>query len=113
VLRGSKVLAQSGWDGQGYRLLHRNAAEGLAFLDRGVEVVVLDTSGATAGEDHLQVMKDTVRRHAERFDGLGYFPITRAGYRIDRAIEVWRLRSALPPTAPAVAVNVRPALTTE
>jgi hypothetical protein len=94
ILRGSKVLAQSGWDGQGYRLLHRTAAEVLAFLESGVDVVVLDTSGATPGEDHVQVMARTVSHHPERFESLGRFPVTRAGQVADAAIEVWRFHPA-------------------
>ncbi len=92
ILRGSKVLAQSGWNGEGYRLVHRTPAEVLAFLEDAVDVVVLDTSANTAGETHPQLLTETVRSHPDRFSSLGYFPVTRAGYRLDRAIEVWQLR---------------------
>jgi hypothetical protein len=105
VLRGSKVLAQSGWNGKDYRLLYRTPAEVLAFLDTGVEAVVLDTSGVTAGELHQQLMRETVRSHPERFESLGYFPVTRAGHTIEGAIEVWRLRPAFPSAHPAA--NIR------
>jgi len=107
VLRGSKVLAQSGWNGEGYRLLHRNPPEVLAFLDSGVEVVVLDRSGVTAGEHHVQAMAETVRRHPERFEGLGRFPVRRAGRVIDGAIEVWRFHPAHRPSPPALTIPPR------
>jgi 4-amino-4-deoxy-L-arabinose transferase-like glycosyltransferase len=100
VLRGSKALAQSGWDGQGYRLLHRNAAEVLAFLQSGVEVVVLDASGSAAGETHVELMEDTVRRHPERFERLGSFPLTRAGRVAAGAVGVWRFRPPGQPKPP-------------
>jgi hypothetical protein len=96
VLRGSKVLATSGWNGEGYRLAYSTTADLLAFLDAAVEVVVLDTSGVTAGEGHVELMAEAVRRHPERFESLGSFPVTRAGAVIDRSIELWRLRRAPP-----------------
>jgi len=92
VLRGSKVLARSGWDGQDYTLLHRTPSEVLAFLDGRVDVVVLDTSGTAAGEGHLDVMTRTVREHPTRFENAGRFAVTRAGEVVDGAIEVWRFR---------------------
>lgn len=102
ILRGSKVLAESGWNGEGYRLLHRTTREVIAFLDSGVEVVVLDTSAVTDGEAHHGLLAQTLRSHPERFESLGYFPATRAGHVIERAIEVWRFHPAAP-AAPPVA----------
>ena len=90
VLRGSKALAQSGWDGQNYRLVHHTTAEVVAFLEKArVDVVVLDRSGAARGEGHLEQMSATVHGHPGRFTSLGRFPILRGGHRIDGAIEVW------------------------
>jgi dolichyl-phosphate-mannose-protein mannosyltransferase len=97
ILRGSKALAESGWNGEGYRLLHRTPAEVLAFLEDAVDVVVLDTSANTAGETHPQLLTETVRRHPDRFQSLGVFPLTRAGDHIDRGIEVWRCHPARRP----------------
>jgi hypothetical protein len=97
ILRGSKALAESGWNGEGYRLVHETPAEVLAFLREAVQVVVLDTSAVTAGESHPQLLMETVRRYPGRFQSLGSLPLTRAGHRLEGAIEVWRLR---PGTAP-------------
>lgn len=92
VLRASKVMAQSGWNGEGYRLLYHSDPEVLAYLEQGTEAIVLDTSGVAKGEEHLPLVTHAVRSHPERFESLGYFPVTRAGQVIDRAIEVWRFR---------------------
>lgn len=97
ILRGSKALAESGWNGEGYRLLHRTPAEVLAFLEDAVDVVVLDTSANTAGETHPQLLTESVRSHPDRFQSLGVFPLTRAGNHIDRAIEVWKCHPARRP----------------
>lgn len=94
VLRGSKVLAQSGWDGEGYHLLYRSSADVLDFLDTGVEAIVLDTSAVTEGEEHPQLLAQAVRSNPERFESLGDFPVTRAGRVIEGAIEVWRFHPA-------------------
>jgi dolichyl-phosphate-mannose-protein mannosyltransferase len=109
VLRASKVMAQSGWNGEGYRLLYHTDPEVLAYLEGRTELIVLDTSGVAKGEEHLPLVTHTVRSHPERFESLGYFPVTRAGQVIDRAIEVWRLRPARPPTPPAGGLPGAPA----
>jgi hypothetical protein len=67
----------------------------VAFLDRDVDVVVLDRSGIAPGESHLQLMAEAVDRHRERFESLGRFPITRDGQVFAGAIEVWRVRRGL------------------
>jgi hypothetical protein len=97
ILRGSKALAESGWNGEGYRLLHRTPAEVLAFLEHAVDVIVLDTSANTAGETHPQLLTETVRSHPDRFQSLGSFPLTRAGDHIDGGIEVWECQPARRP----------------
>lgn len=99
ILRGSKVLAVSGWDGENYRLVYRTPAEVLAFLEEAADVVVLDTSADTSVETHPRLLRETLRSHSGRFENLGYFPLTRGGHRIDRAIEVWRLRRAHSPVS--------------
>jgi hypothetical protein len=60
VLRGSKVLSQSGWDGENYRLLVTNAKEVETRLDQlAVNEVILDTPGSATPPHHV-LLKEAI-----------------------------------------------------
>jgi hypothetical protein len=94
VLRSSKVLCRSGWSGENYRPLHRSAAELLAFLDKGVQVVVVDRSSSDATLEHHRLFAQTIRAYPDRWESLGRWPVQRAGRVFEGALEAYRYHPA-------------------
>ncbi len=75
VLRGTKVLANSDWDGSHYRLTYKSAEEVREYL-RSVPVhyVVIDETGTS--EAHQELLKSAVQSAPEEFRLAGRYPIT-------------------------------------
>jgi 4-amino-4-deoxy-L-arabinose transferase-like glycosyltransferase len=94
LLRSSKVLYRSGWNGENYRPLHRSAAELLAFLDKGVQVVVLDHSSDEAALEHHRLFAQTILAQPGRWESLGRWPVHRSGRVFEGALEAYRYRPA-------------------
>jgi hypothetical protein len=94
LLRSSKALYRSGWNGENYRPLYRSAAELLAFLDKGVQVVVIDHSSDEAALAHHRLFVQTIRAYPDRWESLGRWPVQRAGRVFEGALEAYRYRRA-------------------
>lgn len=94
LLRSSKVLYRSGWNGENYRPLHRSAPELLAFLDKGVQVVVLDHSSAESALEHHRLLAPMIRAYPDRWESLGTWPVQRSGRVFEGALEAYRYRPA-------------------
>jgi hypothetical protein len=94
ILRSSKVLYRSGWNGENYRPRHRSASELLAFLDQGVQVVVLDHSSDEIALEHHRLLVQTIRADPGRFESLGRWPVQRSGRVFEAALEAYRYRPA-------------------
>jgi hypothetical protein len=61
VLRASKLLARSNWDGSDYRLRFREVKDILAYLDRvPVGIVVIDGVGGSAAPMHHRLLIESV-----------------------------------------------------
>jgi Dolichyl-phosphate-mannose-protein mannosyltransferase len=75
LLRGSKVLAKSGWSGDGYQLTFQHREEVLDYLQSvPVRYVVIDQ--AAAQSPHLKLLEETVRTAPELFTLMGRFRIS-------------------------------------
>ena len=90
LLRSTKMLYRSGWNGENYRPVHRSSAELLAFLDKGVQVVVLDRSSGEAALEHHRLVAQTIRTYPDRWESLGRWPVHRAGRVFEGALEAYR-----------------------
>lgn len=92
VLRGSKVLSNSTWNGDGYRLRLTTPAEVRAYLDDvPVNYVVLDNYGyrGARSRPHHELLREVVRGAPDAFRPAGEFPVFRDGKRCDESIEVY------------------------
>ena len=92
VLRGSKVLATSRWDGRNYKILFSTPEEIMRYLaEIPVEIVIIDHSVPveyqTEDQRLLQRMLET---HPERWIHLGSYPLTRRGVEYADAIHIYR-----------------------
>ena len=79
VLRASKFLSSSRWDGANYKLLYSTLDEMMNCLKKiPVGIVVLDTSisGKRQGEHH-HMLKETLERYPKQWTFFGSYPITR------------------------------------
>jgi hypothetical protein len=77
LLRGSKVLAKSGWSGDGYQLTFQRREQVLDYLQSvPVQYVVIDQ--AAARSPHLELLEETVRTAPELFTLFGRFRISGA-----------------------------------
>jgi hypothetical protein len=92
VLRSSKMLYRSGWNGENYRPLHSSDPDLLAFLDKGVQVVVLDRSSEESGWEHHQRLARAIEAYPERWERLGTWPVERDGRTFADALELYRYR---------------------
>jgi len=91
VLRGSKVVAESTWSGSGYRLILRDPAEALDYLQSvPVRYVVIDRSAAR--NPHRDLIEKTMLSAPEVFPLRGRFLI--AGARSGEILVFENLRAA-------------------
>ena len=76
ILRASKVLAESTWEGTHYKTLYRTPAEVLKFLDSvPVGVIVLDNTPGLKDHPHHRQLQEVIRENPARFRLLGSFPL--------------------------------------
>jgi hypothetical protein len=75
ILRGSKVLAESTWEGTHYRTLYKTPAEVMKFLDgMPVGVIVLDNTPGHKDHPHHRQLQEAIHENPARFRLLGTFP---------------------------------------
>jgi hypothetical protein len=92
VLRGSKVLSTSRWDGSGYRSLFETTAQMWAFLrETPVHMVVVDRSVPKSFRTPDQALLwETLQKTTEDWELVGKFPLTRHGVEVPEAVDVYR-----------------------
>ncbi len=95
VLRASKMLSQSDWNGAYYKLLYGTSEEVMKFLDSiPVELVVIDDRSHATPTPHHALLKQTIAAFPDRWRHIGSFPQSRAaGSPAD--IEIYQLKSAV------------------
>ena len=92
VLRGSKVLATSRWDGRAYKTLFRTPEEIMRYLEEiPVEIVIIDRSvSAEYRTEDQRLLRRTLEVYPERWIHLGSYPLTRRGVEYADAIQIYR-----------------------
>ncbi len=106
ILRASKVLSESNWNGQDYHLKFTTPASIVTFLDaESVEFVVLDSTPGLPRQPHHALLVEAIESAPERWRLFGVFPQDRTSEGLLPAIRVYQrtgsLAPALPPTARA------------
>jgi 4-amino-4-deoxy-L-arabinose transferase-like glycosyltransferase len=93
VLRASKALADSDWQGGGYTSFCRTPAEVMRRLEElGVGVVVLDTSAPpTADLEHHRLLGETVAAYPQRWQQLSTHDVVRWSEVHPQALRAYRL----------------------
>jgi hypothetical protein len=99
VLRATKMLSQSDWMGQRYKLLYKTPEEVMSFLEElPVEIVVIQIgAGPMEYPDHA-LLRQAIDRNPAQWEEIGTFPLRRVPEPGSR-IEVFRLKSAVSRTA--------------
>jgi hypothetical protein len=94
VLRASKALATSRWDGSNHESKFKNPQEMMRWLEKiPIGVIVLDSSKSTkAYRPEHEMLVAVVEQFAERWELLGQFSVVRFGREYPQAISVYRLR---------------------
>jgi len=93
VLRASKTLAKSRWDGNQYMALYSSPEEVMSYLEEvPVGVVVIDWSiPAQNQREHHNLLKETIETYAQRWEFLGSYPLTRHGTEYPNTLQVYSL----------------------
>jgi hypothetical protein len=91
ILRASKMLAQSDWNGQHYRSFFTSPDQLLQYLKSiGVSIVVMDNNPGTGISPHQKLLRQTVGEFPAQMVALGAFPQHRRS-DVPATIEVYRL----------------------
>jgi hypothetical protein len=105
VLRASRMLAESDWNGRNYKLKMKTPAEVQRFLEEAaVDVVVLDGKQDYNFEHHRELL-ETIKE--PRWRRIGVYPHTIDSFTEPDRIEVWR-QSGVAKPAPAFTVEMNP-----
>jgi len=106
LLRASRMLAESDWNGRNYKLKMKTPAEIQRFLEEAaVDVVVLDGKPDQAFEHHRQLLA-TVREPAWR--RIAVYPrAINSLAEPDARIEIWKQAGVAKP-APTFIVEMNP-----
>lgn len=92
ILRASKVLASSDWNGENYRPIFHSAQELVARLESiPVGVLVIDTSAFEGARPiHQQQLLEMIDSHPQTWQLTGTFPVRRWGSFYDNAVRIYR-----------------------
>jgi hypothetical protein len=93
VLRASKVLSTSRWDGKEYEMLYQTPEQIMSYLEEiQVEILVLDLSVPIWGQfEHHLLLKETLKAYPQRWELLGTYSLTRQATEHPDALQVYRL----------------------
>ena len=107
ILRASKMLAESDWDGERYKEMFHTPNEVLDFLKSiAVGVVVIDNDpGSQPAPRHHVLLKQAVAAFPGEWEALGSYP-QQSRADIPANIEVYRLRSTSDSTRPKIRINL-------
>jgi hypothetical protein len=95
LLRASKVLGRSRWDGSEYELLYETPEEIIRYLKKvPVGVVVIDTSLDPERRPlHHKLLLETINAYHEEFELLGSYTLSRNHIISENAILVYGLKN--------------------
>jgi len=97
VLRASKVLGVSAWNGRSYELRFKTPKEIQEYLNRvPVHFIILDDFGYSRErmDPHHELLRHTLESYPDNFVLLDRFPITTPSQRFDSGILVYENRRA-------------------
>lgn len=98
VMRASKFMFISDWNGHGYKLVYDDAGKALADIERmGISYVVVDSTPELSRLPHWDQIREMVRQYPDRLQLVERFP---AGEnRRVRSLDIYRvLHYADPPS---------------
>ncbi len=93
VLRASKILADTQWNGNGYRSIYSTPREVLHYIDSvPVQVVVLDSSiSGMERRRHEELLRQAISSSAGDWKLFGTYPVWRKGLEHPDALQVYVL----------------------
>jgi len=92
ILRASKVLSQSDWDGERYELLHRDPQETMKYLESiPVQVLVLDARPSARRRAHHENLLKMLEMYPDRWKLFGVYPQRRPATASPGGVRVYRL----------------------
>jgi hypothetical protein len=93
VLRASKILSRSRWNGESYELLYKTPEEMMSYLEGiPVGVVVLDVSIPVEHQTaDFRILQETLNAFTQQWAPVGSYPLTRQGTEYAGALQVYRL----------------------
>ena len=96
VMRASKLLFVSDWNGHKYQMLYQSAEEALADIERmGISYIIVDTTNGLSQLPHWEQVRQMVRQFPERLRLVDQIP---AGAEGARSLEIYRVSNyANPP----------------
>jgi hypothetical protein len=97
LLRASKMLSNSRWDGGEYELVYDTPSEIMDFLKSvPVQIVVLDRSVASYRQSpHLRLLEDALQEYSHLWEPAGAYPVTRQGQVFAEGLLVYRLAGSV------------------
>jgi hypothetical protein len=76
ILRASKMLAQSDWNGRGYKSRFDSAEDLFRYLQKlGPNLIVIDDGAEIPAQKHQELLMQMCREHPEYWQSAGTFPI--------------------------------------
>jgi hypothetical protein len=107
ILRASRMLADSDWNGRNYKLRMKTTAEVQQFLESAaIEIVVLDLTPGERFEHHKLIQAAMAD---PRWRRIGQFPATIDSHTARNArIELWRQPAVSRAPKPRFTVEMRP-----
>ena len=92
VLRAAKVLGQSDWQRNRYKLLYSTPEQIMQYLDRiPVRVVIMERGGAWYTSEHHAILLQALQTHPERCRLIGTYTNKTPGAAADSRIEIYEL----------------------
>jgi len=92
VLRATKVLAASQWDGKNYRALFENTKDVQEYLSEvPVEVIVFDaTLPLNESGTHHHILSELLEQDHDNWEMMAAYPLVRGGKKFTDGIRVYR-----------------------
>lgn len=97
VLRGSKTLGSSTWNGRSYELRLRTKEEVVEYLNRvPVHFIILDDFGYSREREdpHHHLLRQTLESYPDNFALVCWFPIVTSRRRVDSGVLLYENRQA-------------------
>ncbi len=93
ILRATKMLSQSNWFAEHYRLLYATPQQVMTFLSSvPVEIVVIHNERGAISFPHQPLLRQAIATFQNDWEHLGTFPQRRPS--VASTIDIYRLKSA-------------------